>query len=61
MGTTTAWCSNLSSKAVATTASPNISAHSPNLRLLVMTMAQRSWQALTSWKNRLPPPEPTAR
>jgi hypothetical protein len=35
IGTTTAWCSSRSSSAVATTASPKMSAHSPKPRLPV--------------------------
>ena len=42
MGMTTAWCNSRSSNAVATTASPKMSDHSPKPRLPVMTIAQRS-------------------
>jgi hypothetical protein len=38
IGMTTAWCSSRSGSAVATTASPKISAHSPKPRLPVMIM-----------------------
>lgn len=50
--TTWLWCSSRSGMAVATTASPNTPPHSATDRLLVSSVAPRSWRRLTSWKNR---------
>lgn len=51
----------ITGSAVATTGSPKTSPHSAKPRLDVRIMAPFSYRALTSWKNRLPPPGVTGR